>query len=434
MPAASNTTRRGRVWTPEQREAQRQRARLQPREHGRFAVDNLMQRVQERRAREQARTAQRRQSAQRVRRQNERLGRQATQRLQTLNQRFGIAHGTIIGSHEEQRAFVANRQEEFADYLFGTSTQARNIQNRLIREFGNRPNAYKQLEQAAKLYGESLNAQLTLNGMNKMLKTPGLIPGNRAANFKNIMTGLRNVIEQNNIALQNITGFRFGGTGLAAPTPPLSNRLYKIYRDQAAKAFSQGGVNGVRGATQATIRTGEGSLIFRVLLTDLSIYNSIDNFQTAFEQNISAEFNRLAREMTEFMRRNHPWMNQTHRAEETIAARTHFGTTLEEQIEIFNEEGAPSANFSSTYDPEALVSSSRGGITITLQHGVYYGVYLEYAHEGRYAIIRPTWRRYSARVTEAIRRAAQNAAAGVMQTAGTAGAAGAAGSTGTNTA
>ncbi|MDE7424982.1 MAG: hypothetical protein K2N51_15045 [Lachnospiraceae bacterium] len=68
-----------------------------------------------------------------------------------------------------------------------------------------------------------------------------------------------------------------------------------------------------------------------------------------------------AKELELYMKANHPWQNRTGKAEEGLTAK---------------------------------VSSSFKGYstTIELKHGVYYGVYLEYAMEKRFAIIEPTIR------------------------------------------
>lgn len=76
-----------------------------------------------------------------------------------------------------------------------------------------------------------------------------------------------------------------------------------------------------------------------------------------------------AQEMEQYMKSNHPWRNRTGNAERGLSAK--------------------------------LTSSKAQYVqTITLAHGVPYGVYLEYSMERRFAIIEPTMRLMGPRIVD----------------------------------
>lgn len=62
------------------------------------------------------------------------------------------------------------------------------------------------------------------------------------------------------------------------------------------------------------------------------------------------------------------------------------------EMERYMKENAPWRDRTGTarQNLHASLIVSNEKMTITLGHGVEYGVYLEYAHGGKYAILRPT--------------------------------------------
>lgn len=73
----------------------------------------------------------------------------------------------------------------------------------------------------------------------------------------------------------------------------------------------------------------------------------------------NAFMKRIAKELEQYMKANHPWQNRTGNAERGLKA-------------------------------QVTQSAKRYVTTIELSHSVYYGIYLEKGFEERYAIIQPT--------------------------------------------
>lgn len=110
-------------------------------------------------------------------------------------------------------------------------------------------------------------------------------------------------------------------------------------------------------------------------------YTSEDRMQLDITEVVSgfyqfANFTRAAVEnylsdqcayLEDYMKNNHVWKNRTHMAEETLSANFY-----EDNLTGFD------------YIPVTL--------GISLEHGVYYGQYLEQMQEGKFAILEPTAR------------------------------------------
>lgn len=88
-------------------------------------------------------------------------------------------------------------------------------------------------------------------------------------------------------------------------------------------------------------------------------------------------------ELENYMKSSHPWTNRTGMAESTLSADYY------EENSLSGNENIPVI------------------LGIKLEHGVYYGVYLELAMEQRFAILEPTARLKGPKVIEGMRGLAE---------------------------
>lgn len=101
------------------------------------------------------------------------------------------------------------------------------------------------------------------------------------------------------------------------------------------------------------------------LTWNLPVLEGLDEVTQAVRDNAYLRMRYAASEIRQYMYDNAPWENHTWRAREGLRAR---------------------------------VDRRRNGITIRLSYSVYYGQYLEFSNEGRFAIITPTLNNFTDRV------------------------------------
>lgn len=96
------------------------------------------------------------------------------------------------------------------------------------------------------------------------------------------------------------------------------------------------------------------------------VVSGMFRFSVSTKESIENYLSEQCIELEKFMKSSHPWRNRTGMAEATL-----------------------SADFYEVYGKNSSFPVTLG---IKLEHGVYYGVYLELAMEQRFAILEPTAR------------------------------------------
>ncbi len=125
------------------------------------------------------------------------------------------------------------------------------------------------------------------------------------------------------------------------------------------------------------VRGGSGIAFFGIE----AVSENIERAVSAMKSSSITGAQRVAREMEEYAKTNAPWEDQTGNARRTL---------------------------------KAVVVPAANSTTIYLGYNVFYGIYLEFANGGRFAIIQPTMAAFAGRVLGEIRSSISfNATAGV---------------------